>query len=128
MTNVTLKNIFNKHKGKVSDKYGNPRKGTRWSLGEGASKAAWKSAPLGSIELDNSIKAEELKKLQGFDYAGAAQLGATGLGAISSVASYFDNKELREKQINALDTNISIAREEQAHRKNFRGKTASAFE
>jgi len=55
------------------------------------------------------------------------QLAAAGLGAVGSVASYFDNKKLRSKQIDALDTNIKVAKAEMAHRKEFRGTTRSAF-
>ena len=58
------------------------------------------------------------------EYAGAA---SAGLGAITGVASYFDNKKMNSKRMDAMDTNIAIAKEEQAHRKDFRGSTKSAF-
>lgn len=55
------------------------------------------------------------------------QLATAGLGAATGVASYFDNKALNQKKMEGLDTNIQIAKAEQAHRKDFRGSTKSAF-
>lgn len=38
--------------GKVPHTYSSPKKGNRWPLGAKAAKAAWESAPLGSIEIE----------------------------------------------------------------------------
>ncbi len=58
---------------------------------------------------------------------GYGQLAASGLGAISSVASYFDNKDLREKQIEGLDQQIASSKYAMDRNKKFTSQTQSAF-
>lgn len=89
----------------------------------------WKTE--NSLDYKNSAQAGKLQAEQAnleatpwTDYASAA---SSGLGALTGVASYFDNKKMQKKQMAALDTNIAIAKEEQAHRRDFRSNTKSAF-
>jgi len=88
---------------------------------------------LGGQTFDNIKDAETAMKIKQINSAGETSFGeyaggiASGLGALTGVASYFDNKEMNKKRMDAMDTNIGIARAEQAHRADFRNSTKSAF-
>ena len=64
------------------------------------------------------------QNLGALDYA---NLGIGVAGAATNIASYFDNRSMMKKQKEALSENIVASREERAHRKSFRDKTATAF-
>jgi hypothetical protein len=72
----------------------------------------------------NNAYADKLNATPWADYLSA---GASGVGALMGVASYFDNKKMNDKRMDAMDTNIKIAKEEQQHRRDFRNNTKSAF-
>jgi len=77
-----------------------------------------------ALALKYKAEADNLNATPWADYASAA---SAGLGALTGVASYFDNKDMNKKRMEAMDVNIGIAREEQAHRRDFRNSTKSAF-
>lgn len=87
--------------------------------------------PNGSLAELNQAKAgyyrgltEDLNKTPWGEYA---NIGFGGLQGLMNVASYFDNRELGKAQLDSINTNIKIARDEAKHRKAFREGTTSAF-
>ena len=55
------------------------------------------------------------------------QFGLQGLGALTNVMGYFDNKKTQKLQREGLRTNIANAKQTQANTQEFRGGTKSAF-
>jgi len=85
------------------------------------------AAGMSPTQISDTQKGNYYQDQMGTSLTDYASAGAAGLGAITGVASYFDNRKMQKKQMKALDTNIKIAKEEQAHRRDFRSGTKSAF-
>ena len=85
------------------------------------------SAGMSPTQISDMQKGAYAQDQMGTSFSEYASAGAAGLGAVTGIASYFDNKDMNKKRMEAMDTNIAIAKEEQQHRRDFRSGTKSAF-
>ena len=62
-----------------------------------------------------------------FDWKGATNVGLGAANTLMNIGSYFDNKKMNEKRMDALNQNMDLAKQARKDRTNFLSGTKSAF-
>ena len=86
------------------------------------------TAQAGNLDAQSALATQQATDLAaGPSMLEYGQFGLQGLGALTNVAGYFDNKKTQKLQREGLRTNIANAKQTQANTQEFRGGTKSAF-
>ena len=83
---------------------------------------------MSQVDATTAYKAQmDIRNSGDFDTGQLFDTIGAGVGIATDIGSYFNDKKLRDKQIEGLDTNIFNAKQARTDRTNFIGGTQSAF-